>query len=574
MQNARLSQSFMDGLPIFASILGQKLGVRVALGNTCCTNGDTVYLPARIDERRVTREEMLGFVVHEAAHIRFTDMTVGMNLRPILFRLLNGLEDARIEKRMMQTYAGAKFLLNRATLPLIQRIEQQLDSANAPTVFTIWAQSAVGSTYNAIFERLASQSRARCDALFGQQLMTEASAVLKTFAQWQCTQDALAAAEVLIDLLDKKSWEPFQKPEAGQKDRLHTNSKPKESELGSTPSTGSDNQTSESEARSESTTLESKVLESVFRTICAAATDIGMSVDLSRELADKISAASSPIEDLRPIDVLLDFNPPSPSVLSQRLVLGKKRIQRARLESARLRRCLQGIVQSKASVGLYASDHGRRLCSSRLARLAMGSHKVFVRREQRQGADTAVSILLDLSGSLGTSGCEKAVRASLSLLAGLRAIPHVKSTLNVFPSMGIPEANTNNGLWAKVVPFDAPIDAQANLIGVLNSYGSTPVMQALLGAIAELSQRTEKKKVVLLITDGQLPRCSRTFLEMTRNRDCIVAGIFIDVDEQSMKSYAGYFDLVEGLTDCNSLGPVLMKISERILLSNLASAHN
>lgn len=183
MQNARLGQSFMDGLPIFASILGQKLGVKVALGNACCTNGETVYLPACIDERRVTREEMLGFVVHEAAHIRFTDMTVGMNLRPILFRLLNGLEDARIEKRMMQAYAGAKFLLNRATRPLIQRIEQQLDKANGPTVFSIWAQSAVGSTYNAIFESLASQSRARCDALFGQQLMTEASAVLKTFAQ-------------------------------------------------------------------------------------------------------------------------------------------------------------------------------------------------------------------------------------------------------------------------------------------------------------------------------------------------------------------------------------------------------
>lgn len=578
MQNACLGESFMDGLPIFASILGQKLGVKVALGNACCTNGETVYLPARIDERRVTREEMLGFVVHEAAHIRFTDMTVGMNLRPILFRLLNGLEDARIEKRMMQAYAGAKFLLNRATRPLIQRIEQQLDKANAPTVFTIWAQSAVGSTYNAIFESLASQSRARCDALFGQQLMTEASAVLKTFAQWQCTQDALTAAEALIDLLDKKSWEPFQKPEAGQdgqqKDGLDVGDREKEPERGNTQPTESENRKSDSRTVPDAAKAEPKILESVFRTICAATTDIGMTVDLSRELADKISAAVSPIEDLKPIDVLVDCNPPSLSVLPQRLALGTERIRRAQLESSRLRRCLQGIVQSRTNIGQYASDHGRRLCSSRLAQLAMGSPKVFARREQRQGTDTAVSILLDLSGSLGILGCEKAVQASLALLAGLRAIPRVKSTLNVFPSTGIPEGLCNSGLWVKIVPFDVPIAKQANLIGALDSYGSTPVMQALLGTIAELSQRTERKKVVLLITDGQLPQCSREFLEMTRNRDCIVAGIFIDVDEQSIQTYAGYFDLVEGLTDCSSLGPVLMKISERILLSNLSSARD
>lgn len=272
--------------------------------------------------------------------------------------------------------------------------------------------------------------------------MTEASAVLKTFAQWQCTQDALTAAEALIDLLDKKSWEPFQKPEAGQdgqqKDGLDVGDREKEPERGNTQPTESENRKSDSRTVPDTAKAEPKILESVFRTICAATTDIGMTVDLSRELADKISAAVSPIEDLKPIDVLVDCNPPSLSVLPQRLALGTERIRRAQLESSRLRRCLQGIVQSRASIGQYASDHGRRLCSSRLAQLAMGSPKVFARREQRQGTDTAVSILLDLSGSLGILGCEKAVQASLALLAGLRAIPRVKSTLNVFPSIGIP----------------------------------------------------------------------------------------------------------------------------------------
>ena len=100
----RMQFDFLKSLPITAGIIGNKLGVEVCIGNCAKTDGQTITLPATLDERDISRNELLGFLIHEAAHVRFTKMFKHSELSnllaqcPIAFSLLNCIEDARIEK--------------------------------------------------------------------------------------------------------------------------------------------------------------------------------------------------------------------------------------------------------------------------------------------------------------------------------------------------------------------------------------------------------------------------------------------------------------------------------------------
>ena len=71
------------------------------------------------------------------------------------------------------------------------------------------------------------------------------------------------------------------------------------------------------------------------------------------------------------------------------------------MDSVVARRALLGILQAKSREGVYTANSGRRIQVSRLSRLTTGSTKIFERREEVPAIDTSVSLLLDLSGSVG-----------------------------------------------------------------------------------------------------------------------------------------------------------------------------
>ena len=96
-----------------ASMLGNRLGVNVNIGNTqnACTDGKTIYLPplpAEADERLYCLVN--GFIDHESAHIRFTDFQVldKANMSPLEKHIWNSIEDWRIEHELVKRYPGCR----------------------------------------------------------------------------------------------------------------------------------------------------------------------------------------------------------------------------------------------------------------------------------------------------------------------------------------------------------------------------------------------------------------------------------------------------------------------------------
>jgi len=98
-------------LPIVAGAYGDSFGVRVVChGSTACTDGSTIYIPF-LDT--VTGETLYvlvyGYLIHESAHIRFTDFGVFNSINDGVTRgLTNILEDPRIEIAMVGEFPGTE----------------------------------------------------------------------------------------------------------------------------------------------------------------------------------------------------------------------------------------------------------------------------------------------------------------------------------------------------------------------------------------------------------------------------------------------------------------------------------
>ena len=103
----------MKALPLVASMLGDKLGVEVVIGDmkTASTNGNIIMLPAL----PMCGEEELsalvnGYIDHEAAHIRHTDFEAikSSRLNPLEKHIENTIEDWRVEHEIVKRYPGCR----------------------------------------------------------------------------------------------------------------------------------------------------------------------------------------------------------------------------------------------------------------------------------------------------------------------------------------------------------------------------------------------------------------------------------------------------------------------------------
>ena len=106
-----MAETNFRALPLLASMLGDKLGVKVVIGSrqTACTDGGTIYLPSLpINAPENLVGLVNGYLDHEAAHIRYTDFDLLQQtaMTPLEYHICNILEDWRVEKTIVGRYPG------------------------------------------------------------------------------------------------------------------------------------------------------------------------------------------------------------------------------------------------------------------------------------------------------------------------------------------------------------------------------------------------------------------------------------------------------------------------------------
>ena len=149
---------------------------------------------------------------------------------------------------------------------------------------------------------------------------------------------------------------------------------------------------------------------------------------------------------------------------------------------------LQSIKRQPKSFGLS----GRKLASGRLVRLGIGDPRVFKKKVETVAANTAVAVLLDLSGSMGDK-YEVANAAAFALhttLFGLKGV--AVSSLEFSGKGNAAEVNVLVDFGRK------PQSEHFNH----HPFDGTPTDKAIWAARALLLQRTEPRKIMLILTDG------------------------------------------------------------------------
>jgi len=171
---------------------------------------------------------------------------------------------------------------------------------------------------------------------------------------------------------------------------------------------------------------------------------------------------------------------------------------------AKLGTRLGSLIESTVEDSSWDGYSGRKLSHSAPERLARGDLKVFRKKEETEGTNTAVALLVDYSGSMWTTmpltdGSSRTTAGQTTAQEAAYethfALASVLSTYEV-PFLSIAFANH----VCVLKEFDEPLSAHRWDDG---SSGDTATGDAVEEALIRITAREEEKRILVVVTDGE-----------------------------------------------------------------------
>ena len=519
----------MKAMPLVASMLGNKLGVKVVIGlsDTACTNGDTIFLPPLpVDDEGVLYPLVNGFIDHEAAHIRHTNLDVlkGKRLTPVEKHLWNAIEDWRVEHEIIKRYPGCHehftwlirhFFLHDAEVEKAGENDSPAFSVPNYVLLTLRSWDVLELFYRCeqeadIMEKHWPGLRSSIDAI-----------MQDIPVRCRSTQDSLDFAQKILQLIEQEAQEE---------------QKSTESSVLSPSINAQDNPQQLQQKGGEQQPLH-ELLQ---------ATEEELPTSMDKQIADMISDQCSP-KLHKGMSVAVEGKLTT-NELPENLIMEAQTISRA------LRTKLQGLLQSQILRRSSPSRHGK-LCGHGLYRIAVHNPRLFLKNESVTGLDTAVHILLDISGSM-TSRIDLACAACYSVALTLAAIPGISVGVSAFP------ADYEEDVTATIYPLLRHGERVVNSFGV-EAHGSTPMTEAMWYVLGMLSTRPEHRKIVLMVTDGypDEPETANETIMVAQRMGMDVLGIGINAPIIS-----SIIPISETITDIHELTSTMFRLLQQTLL--------
>lgn len=426
------------------------------------TRGEIYLADIRDDATvpHVVLEQYAGFVIHELLHRKYTDFNVNTGV-PYIRALHNAIEDIWIERKgiaakvtgNIESLLGAlakdmgdKALAavtdwsNPAQYPFVLAMHGRTYAPNMPT--------AAGLA--AIFDQACAKIDACNNSLDTLHL-----------AQW--VFDQLAAVE---DAPQKPQNTPTSEDQGeGEGEGAGDNNKPAD---GSSDKSGDGDEDGVGKAKAPS--LDTEPVE----------------VEPTNQAPDEAGGSGSYSEGVRVID----------SADALRIDPDKRFTQRPAVP-AKLRYEVKRLFENSGSDEFNLKRKTGALNVHALPSFATGSVDLFKRRQEVEGIDSAVIILLDVSGSMfDDTGNKDAQRMTA-------AIQTTQALLDTLNKAGVKTAVLTFGSYTSIIKgFDMPSIKAMPLLERIKDGGSTNDYFAIRYAHKLLLQRPEQRKVVFAITDG------------------------------------------------------------------------
>lgn len=523
------AKGILDSLPILAVAFGRRQGVEVVVGGSvACTDGKRIHLPdLPLDASEDLETLAFGYLFHETGHIEYTDMTVFKEAGeedPFLMGMLNVFEDIRMEAERNSNYPGSARSLSRLSGLLAKRgqfgtaedVAKATPKQVLPTaLITRLRHEVLGQPVGEVAALWAE----RLNGMLGKGAQVKLEALLGEVPMLDTTRDALELAKRVQTLIkeeaERQEQEQQQQAQAqqqqgqGQGDGQgqgqqngdgQDQSQPQDAgqDQGSDEGSGQDQpkgqgQVSGSEdcqdpdsqgqgagnGKRDDPTAAGQMLdagdEDFDRTNVGKMAAGELSTDADDEVRKEARAgggasASSP-EDVRM----------APK--------GKNELPGVLQASQRMRSRLALAMQSQARRKVEHRRSGHRVDGRVAHRLFQGSTRIFEHKSDVRAVNTAVQLLLDVSGSMCGERVIVARQAMLAAAVGISQIHGCKVAAAAFPELQI------------MKEFEEAARTAAPRFGI-DASGGTPMAEALVWAAANLKPRHEARKMVIVATDG------------------------------------------------------------------------
>ena len=511
-----MNHPLKNALPIVAAAYGEKFGVKVLIqGQDAFTDGERIVIPTANPDDSHYQQIAWGYLAHEAAHIRHTnfEMVQKASSKPIRKALLNIIEDVRIEKELAKDYPGTRRSISKVIEYMVDTqqmcVPEQLEPASNLQAWLLFrlrchflSQKALTPLYQTVDERVRQ--------LFPAAAMSRLSAMLTAVPSLASTGEVLKLVDAIVAMLEEESRPPQDESDAESGNDIGQ-------DASNDSNNSSDSQTPETDSSATGDFAEtgdsnnSDQADNLRQALEASAAQF--EPDTFAQVAEVLSEQAEGHQGVTPLSL----------PQAEQAMLGDEAILTlSASESAQIRARLRGMVQSSQDNRNHAKRHGLRVATHRLAASQAGESRLFIQRQPRIAPNSAVHLLVDISGSMGKpigEGNRKyfhvANEAALALAMALEGIPGVVPAVSYFP--GIHQEVSIALLPKQSVRHRAACFDQ-------KPRGCTPMAQAMWFAANSLLAQKQKRKLMIVLTDGDpddwaathdiVDRCRRSGFEL------------------------------------------------------------
>ncbi|WP_282064024.1 VWA domain-containing protein [Vibrio rotiferianus] len=550
-----MNHPLKNALPIVAAAYGEKFGVKVLIqGQDAFTDGERIVIPTANPDDPNYQQIAWGYLAHEAAHIRHTnfDMVQKASSKPIRKALLNIIEDVRIENELAKDYPGTRRSISQVIEYMVDTqqmcVPEQLEPASNLQAWLLFrlrcnflGQKALTPLYQAVDERVRQ--------LFPAAAMSRLSAMLTAVPSLGSTGEVLKLVDVIVAMLEEESRPPQDESDAdggddiGQ-DASNDSNNSSDSQIPETDSsaTGDVAETGDSDHSDQADNLRQALEASAAQ----------FEPDTFAQVAEVLSEQAEGHQGVTPLSL----------PQAEQAMLGDEAILTlSASESAQIRARLRGMVQSSQDNRNHAKRHGLRVATHRLAASQAGESRLFIQRQPRIAPNAAVHLLVDISGSMGKpigEGNRKyfhvANEAALALAMALEGIPGVVPAVSYFP--GIHQEVSIALLPKQSVRHRAACFDQ-------KPRGCTPMAQAMWFAANSLLAQKQKRKLMIVLTDGDPDDWAATHDIVDRCRRSGFELLGIGIQTRSVEKF---FPQSIVINDVKDLKRELFEVTQQLLI--------
>lgn len=605
-------RSLANALPVIASALGDKLGVKVVTGNGASTDGEVITLPQlpfeeTIEQQqardkavekaqkslaayytpdeadrlsRLLREEVkclaLGYIVHEGGgHVGHTDFTAGLGRSNLQHYVDNVLEDIRVDGAAGRKFPGCK--IDNDNLVGIMSAKGLLGSDkgfNLPKEGDTPTNTMLNYMRYRLRRDVLGQSFVRPLAEMAEEQMKKLPAGMKVrldalmFDVENCktTSDVISLTDAIIKMMEEEAEKERQKEKeaenqqdqdqntgqgqgdgegqdqsngdsqgSGQGDdddgQNQGTDQSQQSQSGasgqdSNGSGGTQGQADENQDGAEEGAGSGGQMsgqsgsETIEQMLAAGAGEGGQEIgDIVRQSLDQVASRTGNASSVS-LPPVAPFRGPN---LSTSVIEAEK--SRVVTATNALRVRAQSLLQARTLAHKQSTMVGHRLDIANMATAKL-SGNWFQRKVSGIHADTAVSLLIDRSGSMDQV-LRLALDAALAATLALQ-IQGVRTRVSAFPFY----VNGHNDGVAVLKDWAEQPSAAIPAYKTMRVFGYTPLAEALARTGMDIMQQREPRRIIFVLTDGWPDDFEQAeyMLNLCRRSGIEVLGLGINID--------------------------------------------